>query len=132
MLKTAYLPALLDPIRESGQFRMVDDGEEILPGIFAHLTGGHTRGHMVIRLKSGGEEAVYCGDLFPTAAHLKPLWSLAFDTNMLVARQQKSELIEDAVDRRWLMLFAHDPNFAAARIEKIDGKYKLVDTIETL
>jgi len=126
-LSAAYLPELLEPIRESGQFRTVEDGEEMLPGIFAQVTGGHTRGHMLVRLKSGGQEAAYCGDIFPTAVHLRPLWSLAYDTNMLDARRAKFEFLEDAIRRQWWVLFAHDVNRAAAKVERVDGKLELVD-----
>ena len=42
-------------------------------------TGGHSYGHSIITIESEGEHAVHMADIFPTTAHLNPLWVTAYD-----------------------------------------------------
>lgn len=44
------------------------DEYEVAPGVTARLTGGHTPGHSVVHVESGGERLTFAGDaLFPVA-----------------------------------------------------------------
>src|SRR3546814_12072037 len=43
-----------------------DEECEVAPGVVAKLTGGHTPGHCVVHVASGGERLTFAGDeLFP-------------------------------------------------------------------
>ncbi len=95
---------------------------EIWPGVVVEQTGGHTTGHQVIRiLNERGEAAIYTGDLFPTSAHLKPLWNMAYDQNQRQTRIQKIRLLRELAKSQAWLLFDHDPLYCGVRIAD-DGK----------
>jgi glyoxylase-like metal-dependent hydrolase (beta-lactamase superfamily II) len=117
-LKGAYPPDNLSPLEASGQLRLIDGDVEIVPGIRAVVTGGHTRGHMAVVIGSGPETALFLGDICPSTRHLRPLWCMAYDVDLLQTRRVKAELLEQIADNGWLALFDHDPDHAAGRIER--------------
>ena len=43
--------------------RTFDEQCEVAPGVVVHRTGGHTPGHSVVRLASGGDRLTFAGDL---------------------------------------------------------------------
>src|SRR6266481_1331627 len=45
------------------KFRTFDDEYEVAPGVVVTRTGGHTPGHSVVRVVSGGERLTFAGDL---------------------------------------------------------------------
>lgn len=44
---------------------LFDDGEEVLPGLAAVATVGHTPGHMSFELRDGSNAAMIVGDAIP-------------------------------------------------------------------
>lgn len=126
-LKGAYPLENLLPLEKAGRLRLIDGDVEILPGIRALVTGGHTRGHMALVIESGGETAVFLGDLCPTSRHLRSLWCMAYDVDLLQTRRFKPKLLGQVAEEGWLALFDHDPDHAAGRIGR-DKKSEFVMT----
>lgn len=114
--KNTYWPenwSLLSP----HQIQFVEGGEEVVPGIRVHHTGGHTRGHMVVELKGERQTAYHLADLLPTQAHLNPLWVTAYDNFPLDSVRQKELWLRRAQDKgHWLVLY-HDVTCAAIRLD---------------
>jgi glyoxylase-like metal-dependent hydrolase (beta-lactamase superfamily II) len=115
-LDKAYPMENVAPLEQAAQIRLIEGGEEIVPGLRARLTGGHTRGHLALMFESQGQTALYLSDLCPTTHHLRRTWCLAYDTNLLQTRRQKPQLLAEAADSEWLVLWYHDPHVAAARV----------------
>ena len=40
-------------------FKAIEGDREILPGLFARVTGGHTKMHQIVVIDSGSEGAVF-------------------------------------------------------------------------
>jgi glyoxylase-like metal-dependent hydrolase (beta-lactamase superfamily II) len=132
-LRGAYPTENLLPIEAAGQLRLVADGEEVLPGLMAIRTGGHTRGHQVLLLTSGDETAAYLGDLCPTHSHLPSLWCMGYDTHLLETRRQKPQWLGRAADEGWLILWDHDPEMAGARLARDERReFVVAERIEKL
>lgn len=106
------------PLKDSGRLQFIDGDAEILPGIRTRVTGGHTEGHQAIFIESGGETAVYLGDLCATSRHLPTLWGMAYDVDMLQTRRQKPALLGAIADNGWWALLDHDPDTAAVRLQR--------------
>jgi glyoxylase-like metal-dependent hydrolase (beta-lactamase superfamily II) len=117
-LVAAYPLENLLPLREAGQLRLIDGDVEIVPGIRALVTGGHTLGHMALVIESAGETAVFLGDLCPSWGHLPTLWCMSYDVDLLQVRRMKPKLLGEIADRGWLALCDHDPDHAAARLRR--------------
>lgn len=132
-VQTAYMPWQIEPLRQSGRVELVDDNAEIVPGLRARISGGHTRGHLVLQLQSNGNAAVYLSDLCPSTLHLRRMWHTAYDVFPLETRRAKPALLDEAARRDWLVLWNHDTHIAASRVEHhprrefvaVDGRPKL-------
>ena len=121
-LTTAYPMDDILPLYEAGLMMVVDDAQEIVPGLRGHVTGGHTRGHMALFFESGGQTAAYLGDICPSTVHLRRMWHLAYDTFPLDTRRRKPELLGRAADEGWWILWNHDPRCGASRVARDDKK----------
>ncbi|MCO5168549.1 MAG: MBL fold metallo-hydrolase [Planctomycetes bacterium] len=89
---------------------------EVAPGVRVVRTGGHTRGHQVVRVDGGGATLAFWGDLVPTAAHLRPHWVMGFDLYPVEAFERKRDLLGPAVDAGWAHVLYHEPAVALGRV----------------
>jgi glyoxylase-like metal-dependent hydrolase (beta-lactamase superfamily II) len=121
-LAGAYPQDNLLPLATAGQLRLLDGNAEIMPGLRFFITGGHTEGHAVVVMESQGQTAVYLADLCPSTRHFPSRWGMAYDVNMLETRRQRPEWLGQIADRHWLALFDHDPDHAAAYLERDDQR----------
>src|SRR5712675_2864837 len=58
--------------------RTFDEEHEIAPGVVARRTGGHTPGHSVVRVASGGDGLTFAGDAVFTVGFEQPDWHNGF------------------------------------------------------
>lgn len=117
-LAGSYEPDNFVPLAETGQLVLVDDGQEIVGGLSTRVTGGHTRGHQALLLESDGVTAIYPGDLCPATSHLRRMWGVAYDLYPMETRQRKPQLLGEAADQNWWILWDHDPQIAVSRIAR--------------
>lgn len=115
-LRGSYPAENFIPLAESGRLRLIDGDVEVAPGIRSLVTGGHTPGHQAFVIESGGATAVYLGDLCPTTRHLRTLWCMGYDLDLLATRKAKRALLGRVADEGWLALFDHDAEVAGARV----------------
>lgn len=114
-------------LSENNKIVMVEGDSEVAPGIRVELTGGHTPGHQVIRMRSGEDEGVFLGDIVPTTSHLKLNWLMASDLEPRTVYEQKARLLADCARRGVLIFWAHDPSIAACRIREAGPGSYVVD-----
>ncbi|MEM1042830.1 MAG: MBL fold metallo-hydrolase [Bacteroidota bacterium] len=114
----SFLPENLDPLEASGQLRLADGPGPVVPGIDALVVNGHTRGQQLLKLSDAEQTLVFVADLIPTAAHLPPLWVMAYDIAPLDTLAEKTSLLEQAAQEEWLLFFEHDTEIATARVQK--------------
>ncbi|MEQ8848873.1 MBL fold metallo-hydrolase [Botrimarina sp.] len=129
-LLAAYPQDNLTPLEGSGRLELVDDGSEVATGIHVIRTGGHTRGHLAVRIDGGGQTALFIGDLVPTTEHVRPNWGLAYDTFPLVTRRRKQQLLGEAADGGWLVVWSHDRNTAVSRLARRGANRFVVEQCE--
>jgi len=113
--RASYLPHNFDPVAAADRWRLLEGDGEILPGIRARVTPGHVPWHQVLLIESGGETAVFVGDLFPTTAHLPLPWIMGYDLEPLRTLESKRAFLAEAVAGGWRMIFEHDPRVAMGR-----------------
>lgn len=82
-------------VRELQQWptlKMVDDGDEVFPGITAHSTPGHTPGSLVFVLDTGDCDIVFTGDACKNRAELlSKSADMTYDVNVSRASIEKIE-----------------------------------------
>ncbi len=89
----------------------VKDGQEFLPGIQAMATPGHTVGHTVYMINSGGQSLAAIGDLTHHQVLLfeKPLIEFAFDTDPKQSAQTRVRVLDMLAANRIPLLAYHFP-----------------------
>jgi glyoxylase-like metal-dependent hydrolase (beta-lactamase superfamily II) len=105
-------------IEESGKLLLVDGEREIVPGITVRHTGGHNRGHQIIKITSRGETAMHLGDLLASHAHYNPLWVMAYDNYPMDVIEQKEKLEAEAIKENAWITFYHDPQIKACKFDE--------------
>ena len=117
----SYFARNFVPLHEAGRLDLVDGEREIVPGVRLIPTPGHVPHHQSVRLDSGGERALFLGDLVPTAAHLPLPWIMGYDVEPLVTLESKRRVLRQALDERWRLIFEHDAVVPWGRVRE-DGK----------
>lgn len=131
----SFLADNLVPLAESGMLSLIDlDGSAPgpIPNIVLHRADGHTRGQMLVRVTDGERSLFHAADLIPTAAHVSPLWIMAYDVAPLDTLREKEALLPLAADEEWLVVFEHDPVVAAARIVRTERGFGIDAGLEDL
>jgi glyoxylase-like metal-dependent hydrolase (beta-lactamase superfamily II) len=117
-LAGAYYPDDFAPLDKAGLLDLVDGDTTVCPGVTTRVTGGHTRGHQIVRIESDDDSAVCLADICPTVAHLPTFWTMAYDQFPLEVRRQKPIILNDIADNDRMALFSHDPHIRAARLTR--------------
>ncbi len=132
-LRAAYSADWVTPLADAGVLELIEGDVEIRPGIRGIVTGGHTRHHQAVLIESEGQRALYIADLCPTTRHLKSLWCMGYDEELLVTRRRKSELLNRVVDEGWWVLFDHDPETAGSLLERdARGEFTVAQPLASL
>ena len=90
---------------------MVQDGKEVVPGVTAYSTPGHTLGHTVYFIADGSNTAVYTGDLAHHQILLlkKPLWEFAYDTDPKLSAQSRFKMLTRLASDKHQIVSYHFP-----------------------
>jgi glyoxylase-like metal-dependent hydrolase (beta-lactamase superfamily II) len=100
----------LESLRD--QLSFVDHESEILPGVRAIPAPGHTPGHMVAAIFSGGEQLLYTGDTVLYPLHLEhPDWTPVYDILPDEAAVSKRAIFDRAAEEKPLVMGQHFPPF---------------------
>jgi len=113
------------PVVKMHRFEFVVREKEIVKGVRAIPTPGHTPFHQSVLIESGGERAFFLGDLVPTHAHLPLPWIMGYDVEPLVTLETKRRILRQAEDENWLLIFEHDAMVPWGRIEHDGRSYQL-------
>jgi glyoxylase-like metal-dependent hydrolase (beta-lactamase superfamily II) len=98
----------LPPYRDRIIF--IKDGQEILPGVQAMHTPGHTVGHTVYMITSGGKTICNIGDVAHHAVLIdKPRIEVSFDTDSKQGAQSRVKLFDLLAAQRIPALVYHLP-----------------------
>jgi glyoxylase-like metal-dependent hydrolase (beta-lactamase superfamily II) len=128
--RASYLPENIGPLSEVA-LTLTSDGDEIWPGLTVHVANGHTRGLQWVKLTDGGTTIAFPSDINPTSKHLPIPFVMGYDMCAEVAMEDKRRLLTEAAENRWIIVFEHDPDIDAGRIEFDDrGRPRLVEQIE--
>ncbi len=120
--RASYLPENFVPLQDAGVVRFMDGDGQVVSGVRAVRTGGHTRHHTIIYIESGGQTAVFAADLIPTTAHVDPPWIMAYDLYPMETLEFKRAFVREAIEGEYLVFFEHDPTIAAGIIREKAGR----------
>jgi glyoxylase-like metal-dependent hydrolase (beta-lactamase superfamily II) len=111
-------------LAQVNQWAFLDGDRELMPGVTAVVTSGHTRWHQSVKIESEGRVAFFLGDLIPTVAHLPLPYIMGYDLDPVQTLDSKRWVLERAFEEQWLLVFEHDPQVQAGHVSRnADGKY---------
>ena len=128
-LRAAYrhVQEILAPTEAS--IEAITGDTEIITGLTASVTGGHTYDHQVAIVRDGGAAFVHLADIVPTRSHMRGPWNQAYDLDALRTMEQKSLYLRRAANEKWWVSFAHDDRVFAAQVADDRGKLVLSESI---
>lgn len=99
---------------------LFENEHEVAPGVTARLTGGHTPGHSVVHVVSGGERLTFAGDaLFPVAFE-HPDWHNGFEHDPEESVRVRIRLMQEAAANSEWLVATHLPFPSVGRVV-VDG-----------
>jgi len=100
--------------------RTFEDRAEIAPGVVAQRTGGHTPGHCVVRLNSGGERLTFAGDAVFQVGFDHPDVHNGFEHDPMEAARVRVRLLRELAETGEMLLATH-LSFPCVCHVKVDG-----------
>ena len=104
------------------------DGDEILPGVMALATFGHTPGHMAFELREGNEALLIGGDAIGNhhVAFARPDWASGADQDTDMAAVTRARLLDKLAHEQMPLLGFHLPEGGIGRVERKSSGYQFV------
>jgi glyoxylase-like metal-dependent hydrolase (beta-lactamase superfamily II) len=90
-----------------GQLRTFENEYEVAPGVVVQRTGGHTPGHSVVRLASGGDRLTFAGDLVFQVGFEHPDWYNGFEHDPEEAARVRIRLLRELAANRESLVATH-------------------------
>ncbi|KRQ05495.1 MBL fold metallo-hydrolase [Bradyrhizobium sp. DASA03076] len=91
------------------QIRPFDAQHEVAPGVIVRRTGGHTPGHSVVRVASGGDALTFAGDAVFAVGFDQPEWHNGFEHDPEEAARVRVRLLRDLAESGELLVATHMP-----------------------
>ena len=114
------------PVIASRRARLLTGMEPLIPGIDIEFAPGHTPGHLVLRARSGGETALFVGDIVQHPFQVyRPDWNSRFCASAEQSRSTRRRILGECADDRLLMFPAHFADPYAVRVRRREDAFAL-------
>ena len=102
------------------QLQLFGEEYEVAPGVMVQRTGGHTPGHSVVRLSSGGNRLTFAGDAVFTVGFEHPDWHNGFEHDPKEAARVRVRLLRELAATGEQLIATHLPFPSVGRVA-VDG-----------
>jgi glyoxylase-like metal-dependent hydrolase (beta-lactamase superfamily II) len=128
--RTAMPSPILDVLRSTAQqflreyrsqLRTFEEEHEVAPGVVVRRTGGHTPGHAVVRLASGGDRLTFAGDAVFPVSFDHPEWHNGFEHDPEEAVKVRVRLFRELAATGELLVATHLSFPSVGRVA-VDGE----------
>ncbi|MEH6521776.1 MBL fold metallo-hydrolase [Sulfitobacter sp.] len=110
------------------QMTFFNDGDEIMSGVAARATFGHTPGHMALEVRQGNEAVMILGDCIGNdhIAFAKPEWNSGSDQDPETAAATRLTLMDQLLQEKTRVIGFHLTGNGMGYIEKDADGYRFV------
>lgn len=116
----------IEPVLASRRAKLLTHPEALIPGLDIEFTPGHTPGHVVLRARSGGTEALFIGDVVQHPFQVyRPHWNSAFCASPEQSRTTRRRVLGECADRGVLVFPAHFADPYAVRIRRFEDAFAI-------
>lgn len=109
-----------------GQLRPFDDEREVAPGVTVQRTGGHTPGHSVVRISSGGDRLMFAGDAVFAVGFDHPDWFNGFEHDPEEAARVRVRLLRELAATGGQLVATHLPFPSVGRVAVAGDAFRWV------
>jgi glyoxylase-like metal-dependent hydrolase (beta-lactamase superfamily II) len=122
--------ASLKAYQAAGKLKTFEANTELVPGIRAQASHGHTPGHNVFVVESQGQKLAIWGDLIHVAAvqFADPKITIKFDVESKAAMKERAKAFADAAKGGYLVAATHIAFPGIGRVRKEGAGYSWVPT----
>lgn len=100
------------------------DGDEVIPGVTALMTPGHTPGHMSFKVGTADAGIFVTGDFVTMlAGFLRPDLGTATDQDPKLAAETRAKTLEMLADEGWRILGYHLPDGGIGKVVRKDDAF---------
>lgn len=92
-----------------GQIKTFETEYELAPGVLVTRNGGHTPGHSIVRLASGGDALTFAGDSVFAPGFDNPQWHNGFEHDPEESARVRIELLRELAATGEAMVATHLP-----------------------
>lgn len=111
------------------QLRPFEEEHEVAPGVIVRRTGGHTPGHSVVRLASGGDRLTFAGDLVFQVGFDHPDWQNGFEHDPEEAARVRISLMRELASTREPLVATHLPFPSVCHVAIVGDAFRCVPAV---
>ncbi len=132
--RASFLKENFVPLKEAGvlNFLPEENGYQLYEDISIHYSHGHTDALMYLDIKYQDRHLIFASDLLPSHYHIGMPYVMAYDIRPLISIEEKEQLLRQALERKDVIYFQHDPQYECGTV-KLDQRGRIVvDELGTL
>ncbi len=120
---------VLETLDREGQLVWAE-GDAELGRVELEVTGGHTGAHQIVRLHSGGLQAIFGGDVLGTPGSVTRRYQAKYDVDGAASQAWRDRLVAEASEHGCLLLFYHSTSRPAAFVSETTRGHYAVEPVE--
>lgn len=111
------------------RLRPFETEHEVAPGVLVCRTGGHTPGHSVVRLASGGDRLTFAGDAIFQVGFENPEWHNGFEHDPEEAARVRVRLLQELASTGESLVATHLPFPSVCRVAAAGNAFRCVPAV---
>ena len=112
-----------------GQLRTFETEYEVAPGVLVRRTGGHTPGHSIVRVESGGEALTFAGDAVFQPGFENPAWQNGFEHDPEESTRVRVRLLTELAATGEQLVATHLPFPSLCHVAKAGNVFRFVPNV---
>eukprot|EP00744_Colponema_vietnamica_P032945 GILI01053785.1.p1 GENE.GILI01053785.1~~GILI01053785.1.p1 ORF type:complete len:282 (-),score=-29.61 GILI01053785.1:96-941(-) len=126
--KATFFKENILPIQEAGQLFFTDKvTEKPFSNIEILTADGHTEKMLMPLISYQEKKILFIADTVPSQSHIPIPYVMGYDVRPLQTMEEKSVLLNQAVENDWILFFDHDPTVECASIKMTEKGFKVKD-----
>jgi glyoxylase-like metal-dependent hydrolase (beta-lactamase superfamily II) len=109
-----------------GQLQTFETEHEVAPGVLVSRTGGHTPGHSIVRLASGGDRLTFAGDAVFQVGFENPEWHNGFEHDPDEAARVRVRLLRELASTGEALVATHLPFPSVCHVATAGNAFRCV------
>ena len=112
-----------------GQLRTFETEYEVAPGVTMVRTGGHTPGHSIVRIESGGEALTFAGDAVFQPGFDNPEWQNGFEHDPEESARVRIRLLTELAASGEQLVATHLPFPSVCHVAVTSDGFRMVPAV---